>query len=253
MMSIFPFSTDSRNSQVFDLYETINSYIDNPNWIEKNLKRPSFICNDSIFSRMTYGNHRIWFHWGLSDFQFPSKSYAKSFAPLIKVVNEKIPDNVNRDRFWTKLCEEEHSRLEIVYNKTAVALGYNANNIYDMQREQIWAFATILYCIHILGDYTTTEYKLVREEKDLRDDIYRSIRVLAGPANKKKGEALIAFLKREAPLSERNKGTVDCSAQQFINALKDKKNGFSQFILACEGFGHNYKMRFKMSGRVTSE
>ena len=237
---------------MFSLYEAMNSYIDKPNG-ESVVSRPRCIDDDQVFYYISFANHRIWFHWGLSDFRYSSKSLAKTFAPLVRIVNDKVLRYDDRERFWDILCEEEHRKLQSIYQKTAIALGYDLHNVQDMQREQIWAFATILYDIHILGDHTTTEYKIIREEKDLREDIYKSIRTLAGPTNKKIGEALISYLQKEAPLNDIGRGTTSCSAQKFLDALKDNKKGFSQFILSCKGFGYDYKSRFKMCGRIIPE
>lgn len=249
MLYIFPFTTDSRNNAVFNLYEAINTYIDKPNGVSVS-SRPKCIDDDEVFYNISFTNHRIWFHWGLSDFQNPSKSLAKSFNPLVKIVNDRIKDNDDRKRFWINLCNEEHIKLQDIYLKAIIAFGYDSNSVYDMQRKQIWAFVTILYCIHILGDHTTSEYKVIRSEEDLREDVYKSIRILAGFTNRQKGEALISYLQNKAPLSESGRGTFNCSAQKFLDAMKNKDNGFNQFILSCKGFGENYKTRFIKSGLI---
>lgn len=245
MLDIFPFLQDSRNHNVINLYYTINSYLDEPNWEKDNYKRPAFICNDKFFNDLSWGNHRIWFHWGLSDPRYMSNSLAKKFTPLKRVVNDNLMRQDDRDRFWDALYQEEHSRLKTIWDRMVVALGYDPESVYSMQREQIWAFATILYDIHILGDLTTSEYRLVRSEEDVRKDIYAAIRTIGGSHNKRIAEELISFLEREAPISSASRGTPTGSAQKLLTAMKDKKKGFSQFVLNCKGFGHDYKRRFK--------
>ena len=245
MVDIFPFTQESLNHKVLDFFYVINSYLDEPNWTNNNLKRPACICEDDIFSQISFGNHRIWFHWGLSDFQYASKSLAKSFSPLKKIVNDKISQSEERQRFWSSICAEEHLRLQTVYQKAVLAFGYDINRVFNLQKTQIWAFATVAYDIHILGDLTTAEYKLVRSEEEGRKDLYQAIRVLAGHTNMPLAEKLISYLEKEAPISSVAKGTSSCSAQQLLNALKDRKNGFVQFVLSCKGFGYNYKERFK--------
>ena len=204
--------------------------------------------NDALFSRLSFGNHRIWFHCGLSDFQYASNSMAKEFRPLAKIVNSKLTCYNDRKRFWAMLGKEEHHRLQKVYEKAVLAFGYDINKMYALQKSQVWAFATIAYDIHILGDLTTAEYKIVRSEKDVREDIFLAIRTLGGHTNKSKAEALISFLNKEAPLSDVGKGTNGSSAQKLLDALKDKKKGFSQFVLSCKGYGYNYKDRFRSAG-----
>lgn len=253
MLDIFPFLQDSRNQKVIDLYYTINSYLDEPNWEEDYYKRPAFVCNDYFFKDLSWGNHRIWFHWGLSDPRYPSHSLAKTFSPLQRVVNDKLMLQKDRGRFWDALYLEEHSRLQTIWNKAVIAFGYDPASIYDLQREQIWAFATVLYSIHILGDLTTKEYKIVRSEEDVRKDIYSAIRTIGGYKNKRIAEELISFLEIEAPISSAAKGTTSASAQKLLTALKDKKKGFSQFVLSCRGFGYNYTERFKESLLVVKE
>lgn len=252
MLDIFPFAQISTNHKVIDLYYSINSYLDDPNW-ENNSKqkRPIFVCNDDVFSQLSWANHRIWFHWGLSDPKYPSKSLSKSFEPLKRLVDNKLPEQEDKERFWNSLIDEENDRLRVIYQKATTAFGYNSESVNNMQHNQIWAFATILYSIHILGDLTTSEYKIVRAEEDIRNDVYNAIRILGGFTNKKSAESLILFLKQEAPISTSAKGSSSSSAQKFIDALKDKKRGFSQFILSCRGFGYNYKQRFREAILIT--
>lgn len=252
MLYIFPFSTDSRNFAVIDLYHHINSYIDEPNWVETSSKKPSCIYNDKVFSqKIRVKNHRIYYHWGLSEPRYSSKSLARKFRPLQSVVERQLENEDDKRRFWANLCNEEHKRLQEVYHKAINAFGYNTNKIYQVQHQQIWSLVTILYCIHVLGDHTTTLYDIIREEKELREDVYRSIRTLAGGYNKSEANKLISFLEKEAPLNESGRGTMDCSAQKFLEAMKDKKNGFSQFILSCDGPGYNFRQRFAKAGRIT--
>lgn len=253
MLDIFPFLQESSNDKVIDLYYSINSYLDEPNWDEEYYKRPAFVCNDNLFNAISWGNHRIWFHWGLSDPRYPIRSLAKTFHPLQQVVNDRFMQQKDRDRFWDALYLEEHSRLQTIWEKAVVAFGYEPLSVQDMQREQIWAFTTILYDIHILGDLTTTEYKIVRSEDDVRKDIYAAIRTIGGYINKRIAEELITFLEKEAPISNSAKGTPSASAQKLLDALKDKKKGFSQFVLSCRGFGYNYIERFKESRLVVKE
>ena len=251
MLDIFPFTQESFNHKVIDLYYAINSYLDEPNWEIPDHKRPIFVCNDNIFSQISWANHRIWFHWGLSDPKYPSKSLSKSFEPLKRMVYDKLIKYDDRNRFWNALQIEEHDRLKVIYEKATIAFGYNPTSINNMQHNQIWAFATILYSIHILGDLTTTAYKIVRAEDDVRNDIFNSIKILGGFDNKQAAESLITFLKQEAPISSSSTGTSMSSAQKLIDALKDKNRGFSQFILACKGVGYNYKQRFKDAKLIT--
>lgn len=253
MLDIFPFLQESRNDKLLDLYYTINSYLDEPNWVDDSYKRPSFICNDYYFNKLSWDNHRIWFHWGLSDPHYPSHSHAKTFNPLQRIVNDKLMLQKDRDRFWNSLFLEEHERLQVIWEKAVVAFGYNPSSVQSLQKDQIWAFTTILYDIHILGDLSTTEYKIVRSEEDVRKDIYAAIRTIGGFYNKRIANDLISFLEREAPISNTSKGTSSASAQKLIDALKDKKKGFAKFVLSCRGFGYNYAQRFKEARLVVKE
>lgn len=63
--------------------------------------------------------------------------------------------------------------------------------------------------------------------------------------NRTKAMKLIDYLNQTAPISRYSRGTINCSAQKYLDALKNSSHGFSQFLLSCKGFGYNYKDRFR--------
>lgn len=95
MKRIYPFVDCQSNEKVIAFYSVVNKYIDSPN--DRNTGRPDTIKSHLKFSKMKFGNHRIWYHWGFN-------RDPKKFAPLVTAVNNNIEKGVisesDLDEFW---------------------------------------------------------------------------------------------------------------------------------------------------------
>ena len=236
MQDVFPFA------KCLDVFYLVSSFLDEPDWTVSGAQRPHFVNEDPFFSKEKFDNHRIWYHWGLSKLGRSSPSLARTHRPLVNIVS-RFPYDEQR-RFWYLLTEEEQGRLRKLFTKAAPELGFKGK-LFNLQNQQVFALVKIMYSIHLLGDHTTKEYHIIRSEEDIRKDIESSIKILAGPFNDSNAEELIGFLNKTAPISRYSRGTINCSAQKYLNALKDHSYGFSRFLLSCKGFGYNYMNRFK--------
>lgn len=252
MQDIFPFVQVSANDRVLDLYHTVNSYLDEPNWVETELKRPHMVVADSLFSTLKYGNHRVWYHWGLDKGVYGGKYLAREHHSLSKVMKKNLPDDAVRERFWKALQAEDLGRLKEVVGKAYSSLGFGKQSG-KLPDDRLFAFVQVLYSIHVMGDHTTKLYTVLRPEKDLRQDIYSAVRTIGGAENRALAEKFISYLERTAPESDVSRGTEDGSAQKFIDAMKDRRNGFSNFVLKCKGKGYDYRTLFYKSGLVLKE
>lgn len=255
MLDVFPFAPNALgNNKVLDFYESLHSFIDEPNWISKERHKPNCIIKDAIFSQIKFGdgNHRIWFHWGLCEIFPIFKSQAEKSNTLQKYIDDHYGlsylSQEDRHRFWYELKNEEYERIQEIRRKAPIAFGYS-NEEYI---KQIWAFVHVLYDIHMLGDHTTTEYDLVLPEDRIREDLFHSIEILGGTENSELSANFISFLKQSSPFVQANPGTKYGSAQKLLNAMKDSQNGFAHFILSCKG-AYSYKMRFEDAGMVIKQ
>ncbi|MEE1406949.1 MAG: hypothetical protein U0K42_06705 [Bacteroidales bacterium] len=236
MQDVFPFA------ECLNIFYLVSSYLDEPDWAVAGAQRPHFIKEDPFFSKEKFDNHRIWYHWGLSELGMLSPSLARTHRPLVNIVSRFQHDE--QRRFWLLLTEEEQGRLRKLFAKAAPELGFPGKS-FHLQEQQVFALVKIMYSIHLLGDHTTKEYHIIRSEEDVRRDIESSIRILAGYNNRTKAMKLIDYLNQTAPISRYSRGTINCSAQKYLDALKNSSHGFSQFLLSCKGFGYNYKDRFR--------
>ena len=249
MCDIFPFESCEKFNQLCNKNPySINNYLDRPNWHLNHYreKRPNCVNRDSVFSKLRFEKHRIWFHWGLSD----PMNRGNSMAPKFERLNSntsilKLP-KVEQERFWYELVEEEHQRLQKLLALSKQILGYsNAKNI-----DQVWAFVHILYDIHLMGDHTTTEYYTILPECDVRKDIEQQITILGGGENETQVSELLNFLRKQVPFTTINPSAPSITAQKYLDALKDENHGFGHFLMSCNGPNTNYRQRFEQAGFV---
>lgn len=253
MIDIFPFSKNCNKicgESNSGLYVKVNRYLDVPDYSRKGANKPAFVSNDPLFNSLTFKGHRIWYHWGFNDYR-AAKSYDELAKDCIQFFLDKGQITADdAERFWRKLEIEEVDRTKKLLEDTAKALGYiGYANSYPLQKKQIEAFATLLYSIHLMGDHTTSYYWQCRSQKQVREDIYHAIKELGGYQNRKSANRLINYLEIAAPLSENSDIKAQQNAAQlFLDAMKNKRHGFSQFILNCSGAGYRYQNRFKEAG-----
>lgn len=243
MQRIMPFADSPKNKAVFNFYDLVNTYLDNP-YIQpgekpdkSNPKRPRFIVEHPKFSKIHWqGRHRLWFHWGFN-------TDPRQFPPLVNSLDQAVRDGVitslDVDEFWTLMNQEISNRNRALMNEGAKVFGFGElGTISTQQRRQLNALVTVLYSIHVVGDYKTTDTDVLAPLSRVFADVNNAIDNLAGkdPANFQKAKALKQKLK-----------TAQTTPDAYLDMLEQE---FSPFLLSLTGEGYDYKARFKRLGYV---
>lgn len=232
MKRIYPFVDCQHNEKVIAFYSLVNKYIDRPN--DRNTGRPDPIKQHPKFSNMKFGNHRIWYHWGFN-------RDPKKFVPLVSAVNNNIEKGVISEsdvvEFWDCLIHDVSRRNRYLMNRAGELFGYQSlGSISSSQRQQLNAFVTLLYSIHLLGDHQTTITDLMIDLKSVYGDIYNAIDNLAGRNRTNVSKA--RELKKELR-------TVQHDPIVYLNKMEQL---FTPFLLTLDGPLYNYKEKFEKLG-----
>jgi len=178
MYSVLPFATDSNGNVVPENFpiriwlETITKeLIDDYNRIEiEEYGGSTFYAylQEEFDFRLSFGNHRILFHWG-----YNSKPWNDE---LEKYVTANGWDNEKIERFKKALITEQRRRNSIANGETEKVFGFASGGT-----EAGWAngILAVVYDIHLLGDYTLDDNKNFRgitEPSKVAGDIINSIR-----------------------------------------------------------------------------
>lgn len=238
MVSVMPFdhNKDIANKKMLDFFKEVNAYVDNANYPDKHRTgNPAFVKYNPALQNMHFANHRIWFHWGFN-------RDPKRFNPLQRVVLKNIIDGglaeENEYLFWGELRDEIKRRNKILMSKWAKLSGYGGlNSLSHIKREQSNAFVTLLVCVHLLGDHTTTETAVIISRENLYADIEDAIDKIAGKQYDKNREAAISLKNK----LKRVKGTP----QLYIEKLSKE---FTPFLYSLKGETYNYKKHFESQG-----
>lgn len=232
MKRIFPFVDCPSNGEIIAFYSLVNKYIDSPN--DRNTGKPNPIADHPKFSKIKFGNHRIWYHWGFN-------KDPKRFTPLVDAVNSNIENceisESDVEEFWSLLKKDIGLRNRSLMNKAAEIMGYQSlGSISSDQRKQLNAFVTLLYSIHLLGDHQTSMTSIMYDLKGVYGDIYNAIDDLAGRnmANVLKARQFKKELR-----------TKQLNPENFLDMMEEN---FSLFILTLDGPLYNYKERFERLG-----
>lgn len=243
MKRVMPFEDVEQNRRVFKFFRLMNSYIDWPGqapgtkFDREAYKRPAVIAEHPKFGNIRWeGKHRIWYHWGFN-------TDPKQFPPLVNSLNAAIDQGVitkdDLPEFWRLMSDEIAKRNRFLLNQVANAFGYGQlGNISAQQRRQLNGLVTIIYSVHILGDYQTDDIEVLAPLSRVYADISNAIDNLAGKdaSNVEKAKAIKAALKKS-----------QSSPAKYLNTLE---RVFSAFILSLKGEGYDYKARFKRLGYV---
>ena len=241
MIRIFPFAEVRENHAVLSLYRHVNTYLDNP-YIQPGErpskdypKRPKSIADHPKFSLIHWhGKHRIWFHWG---FNTDPRHFKPITTSLDKALHDGIISESDLPEFWKLINQEVSQRNRTLMNEAAQVFGFDSlGNISASQRRQINGMVTILYSIHILGDYQTTDSLILMSKERVYADIYNAIDNLAGklPQNHQKAKELKQRLKPH-----------QSDPKDFLDTLE---RHFSPFLLSLSGQGYDYKALFRKKG-----
>lgn len=244
MQRIFPFAWNDgndKNKLVMDFYKRVNVYLDHP-YVEpgqhpskKDPKRPKFVVDNPKLSLIHWdGGHRIWFHWG---FNTDPRQFEPLTSGLERARSAGIINQRDIDAFWASLTEEIAKQNRALMNESAQIFGFgDLGAISASERRQINAIVTMLYSIHVVGDYETTDTMGLSPLSRVYADIYNAIDNLAGrnPENYKKAKDLKTRLRAS-----------QMDPKSFLDALELY---FSPFLLSLKGDSYDYGARFKKLG-----
>lgn len=243
MKRVMPFEDVEQNRRVFKFFRLMNSYIDRPGqapgtkFDREAYKRPAVIAEHPKFGNIRWeGKHRIWYHWGFN-------TDPRQFPPLVNSLNSAIDQGVitkdDLPEFWRLMTEESAKRNRFLLNQGANAFGYGQlGSITAQQRRQLNGWVTVIYSVHILGDYQTEDTDVLAPLGRVYADINNAIDNLAGKdaGNVEKAKIIKAALKKS-----------QSSPGRYLDALGRE---FSPFILSLKGEGYDYRTRLKGLGYV---
>ena len=232
MRVVFPFADHCKEAN--ELYDAVNAYLDYGDIESKKPSNPRFIRLYPEFQRTKWANHRVWFHWGFN-------GNCKSFRPLLNLINTNIEDGYLREEdlplFWYELEKEISKRNKRMIDLAANFMGYGSGSSLSSQmRDQCNALVTILYDIHLLGDWSTEETSVIASKEYIYKELYEAIRKIAGDNedNYPKATKLIKQLKN-------NESDINA----FMDVLKQK---FTPFLFGLKGGIYDYKKKFVQLG-----
>lgn len=243
MKRVMPFEDVEQNRRVFKFFRLMNQYIDRPGqspgtkFDREAYKRPTFVAEHPKFGNIRWeGKHRIWYHWGFN-------TDPRQFPPLVNSLNSAIDQGIiTKDdvpEFWRLMTDEISKRNRFLLNQGANAFGYGQlGSITAKQRRQLNGWVTIIYSVHILGDYQTDDTEVLAPLSRVYADISNAIDNLAGKdaGNVEKAKIIKAALKKS-----------QSSPERYLDALERE---FTPFILSLKGEGYDYKTRLKGLGYV---
>jgi len=246
MKAVYPFDEAhaAENKAFFDLCWWVNATIDylyeSNGTLSYSQSNPTFLrdldpTQSGFYYGLSYGNHRIWFHWG---FNGNPRRYAPLAGRVSEMVNSGTLTGEQAEILWQMIAKEQSRRNQRLMSRCADLFGYS-QAMSAAQRAQVNGFVSILYDIHLLGDMETSEKDAI-DAASLYEDIYASIYRLAGRtwSNYQSARRLVNRLKR---VEDRMNPTP---------FLRELKKSFTPFLLGLSGGVYDYRKTFEKRGFV---
>ena len=139
------------------LWDTAQEVIDSYEVDYRDLRR-----NFEWFTWGSYG-HRLLFHWG---FNADPKQYPQLVRQVRKCLKDSPDAKTEEEKFFTYLTRNIQARK----NRTLINAVISITGI-PSARGYANAVATIIYDVHILGDYSTTNTSALPSIADIERDI----------------------------------------------------------------------------------
>ena len=214
---VFGISDYNSRQNIQSLWDTAQEVIDEYDEDYKELRK-----NFEWFTWGSYG-HRLLFHWGFN-------ADPKKYPPLVNQVKSCLKDNPDakeqEDKFFAYLTRN----IQAKRNRKLIASVEKVTGIPTSR-----AIATILYDVHLLGDYSTTNTSALPKISDIENDLIlhgfsvlmggektkrlaeiqseflSAVRVGRGRINSKRAELLLETVKKFLPqvLNERFKNALN--------------------------------------------
>lgn len=223
MFSVFPFEVNNKvnNKRIEEWFTFINRSLDDHK-------------QDDFYNRLrvpphesfTWGDysHRIFFHWG-----FDAEPWSEA---LESQTNKQNWSSIVKDSFKIKIKLEQNRRNKLIINNTCKVFGLVDGG---QSGKYARALSNIVYNVHLLGDYSTSEYRSVAKISIIEANIRAAIMVL--DRNGENGKRFNFGIRNTS-----NRASLDdnLKAEALLEYLKSH---FPSFLLvASDGF---FKIRFK--------
>lgn len=222
MIDVYPFKVQDGDI-IHIFFECVQAAIDygefNPKYQEKKTSNPLFLKSHP-FEHTRWKNHRIWYHWGFN-------ANVRLFPPLTSMVNENIERGLmkeeDRELFYQCLYKEIGKRNKELMRLAAEIFGYPSSGWSNAMREQLNAFVSIPYAVHLLGDRFEqfSETSIVQSMDDIVKSVYKAIDDLAGSENVQQAKELKNIL-----------SSSEKTPEEFLAALK---NYLPKYMLSLKG------------------
>ena len=248
MWSIFPFdkSAHAENFNIQEFYKEINSFVDyceypapikNNKTERRECSRLQELFKDSryeeIDKKCRWGNHRIWFHWGF--FNSSKKS---------EMVKKKINSSSSCQLAIKAASIDVNKEMDLLFEKRKRHLmkqwdaKFNTPKCQSMSTKKKEAFVSLLYSIHILGDYTNNQLNELQRPCDLYESIRNDILTIGDhSATAKKFLEKIGLKSLRTPSATE---LLDNLSKEFTPFLYDLATEGKDYISA---FGEKYKLK----------
>lgn len=244
MWSIFPFEKSAHNAENYNIqefYKEVSSFIDyceypapteNNTTYRRECSRLQELFKETRYNEIDekcgWGNHRIWFHWGFFNSAKDSKEINQkinrsSCKQAIKAAG--IDVNKEMDLLFEKRKRHLMKQWDVVFNTPKCQ---------SMSTKKKEAFVSLLYSIHILGDYSNIQLAELQPKFDLYKNIKNDILTIGDHSTTAK-----KFL-NQIGLYANNSLRVP----SITELLSNLSEGFTPFLYDLEKEGKNYISTF---------
>ena len=154
---VFGISDSSSKNNILPLWRTAQEVIDDIGNDYRDLREK--------FSWFTWGSHghRLLFHWGFN-------ADPKRYSPLVKQVRSCLKDNPNAKQQEQKFFEYLTRNIQSRRNRKLINSVTSVTGI-PTARGYANAAATIIYDVHLLGDYETVNTSALPKIDDIERDL----------------------------------------------------------------------------------
>ena len=155
--NVFGISDSTSRNNILPLWRTAQEVIDNIGNDYRDLRE-----NFPWFNWGSYG-HRLLFHWGFS-------TDPKRYSPLVKQVRSCLKGNTNADKEERKFFAYLTNSIQSRRNRRLINAVTSVTGI-PTTRGYANAIATIIYDVHLLGDYETVNTSALPKIDDIERDL----------------------------------------------------------------------------------
>lgn len=173
------------------------------------------------------GDHRAFFHWGYQRYPWSDE--------ILKHLPDSIKnDSIKLDTFKKALVFEQKRRNRITNAETEKILGFGTSG---RQARYANAFITIIYDVHILGDYETTSIDGLAAVSAIVAELNTAIRNI--------DQTHASSLTKELQRAEKSQTEEKAKALDVLNVLRQR---LPSFIASADDGNVNMREHFEKLG-----